>query len=795
MYISSMIGMILSTKLFIPSLGENMIPRPALIDRLNEGMHGKLTLISASAGFGKTSLLSQWIDCCGQRVAWLSLDEQDSDPSRFLSYLVAALQTVDSTIGAGWTGVLQSTQSPTVETIMIGLINEIAALPYKLFVILDDYHLIKSIQVNDALCFLLDHMPPLMHLVIATREDPPLPLPRLRAKGQLTEIRMADLRFNLTETADFLRAVMGLNLSLEEINTLDISTEGWIAGIQLAALSIQGQTDSGGLVDSFTGSHRFVMDYLLEEVLHRQPEHLQSFLLSTSILDRMCPSLCNAVLEEDGGQESLKYLEEINLFIVSLDNERCWYRYHHLFADLLKQRLARSKNTAELHIRASHWYENNNLYPEAFHHAAAAHDIPRVERLISDKAMPLHSQSMVVTILKWLDSLPITELNKRPSLWVRKASLSLVIGQTTDVEKNLRIAEAAMNANKSRDSDRNLVGTIAAARATHAIYQYRFQDIKVQAQRALEYLDKENVSFRTVATWALGVYYQFMGESEKAEETYAEVITFSQASGNVFLMSLAMLGQAQLQEMNNQLYKAAETYRRSLELFSNCPIPNAEEAHMGLAHILYEWNDLEGAEKHCLLGVDLARQYDGEVDRSIVCKLFLSRVILARGDVAGATAVLEQVRQAIVRLNSDRRSGELYAMQSMVHLKQDDLSSAAKMAKKSGDPSCQARIFLALKDPVSALAVLEPMGEHKRLEAMVLQALALHLHGEKDRAISMIQKVLNQAEHGGFFRLFIDEGPPMAALLTKASPMRTGKSYVCKVLEGFKQTPSRTLHT
>src|SRR5205823_10882477 len=332
---------ILATKLYLPRLRPNVVSRPRLIERLNEGLHRNLTLISAPAGFGKTTLVSEWVASCDRQVAWLSLDEGDSDPTRFLTYLVAALRTIAPTLGEGVLGALQSPQPPPPEAMLTALLNDLTTIRDHLVLVLDDYHVLDAKAVDHALTFLLEHLPPQMHLVIATREDPQLPLARLRARGQLTELRAVDLRFTPTEAAGFLNQGMGLNLSAEDITALETRTEGWIAGLQLAALSMQGQQDTTSFITSFTGSHHFVLDYLVEEVLGQQSERVQTFLLRTSILDRMSGPLCDAVVLDPAasGRETLDYLERASLFLVPLDNERRWYRYHHLFAELLRQRL------------------------------------------------------------------------------------------------------------------------------------------------------------------------------------------------------------------------------------------------------------------------------------------------------------------------------------------------------------------------------------------------------------------------------------------------------------------------
>jgi LuxR family maltose regulon positive regulatory protein len=397
---------ILTTKLTTPPLRPRMVSRPRLLERLNEGLHHNLILLSAPAGFGKTTLVSQWVEGLERPVAWLSLDAGENDLARFLTYLIAALQTIAPAIGEGVLGALQSPQPPPPEALLTALLNDIATIKDHVVLVLDDYHVLDAKPVDQALTFLLDRLPPHMHLVIATREDPPLPLARLRVGGHLTEVRVTDLRFTPSEAAEFLNQVMGLPLSVQDIAALERRTEGWIAGLQLAAISLQGYEDATSFIRSFTGSHHFVLDYLVEEVLEQQPARVQTFLLHTSILDRFCGPLCDAVLMDPSasGQATLEYLERANLFLVPLDNERRWYRYHQLFAELLRQRLQQSATSspgdervdlAELHLRASQWYEDHGLEIEAFHHAAAAHDVER--------AAPWS----ICTPTTWLSALPL----------------------------------------------------------------------------------------------------------------------------------------------------------------------------------------------------------------------------------------------------------------------------------------------------------------------------------------------------------------------------------------------------
>src|SRR5579872_6932168 len=375
---------ILATKLYLPRFRPNVVSRPRLLERLNEGLHRKLTLIAAPAGFGKTTLISEWVAFIERPTAWLSLDEGENDPTRFLAYLVAAVQTIAPTLGEGVMGVLQSSQPPPPEAILTALLNEIISLPDPFVLVLDDYHMIDAKTVDMTLAFLVEHLPPQMHLVMATREDPHLPLARLRARGHLTELRAADLRFTASEAAAFLKQAMGLNLSAADIAALEDRTEGWIAGLQLAALSMQGHQDVAGFICECAGDHRYIVDYLVEEVLQRQPAPVRSFLLQTSILDRLNGPLCDAVTGQEEGNARLEALERGNFFVVPLDDTRHWYRYHHLFADVLSAHLRAEQpdQLAPLHRRASEWYEQNGSVADAIRHALEASDFGRAADLV-----------------------------------------------------------------------------------------------------------------------------------------------------------------------------------------------------------------------------------------------------------------------------------------------------------------------------------------------------------------------------------------------------------------------------
>jgi LuxR family maltose regulon positive regulatory protein len=802
---------ILATKLYIPLPRSKIVQRTRLVERLNEGLAAgcRLTLVSAPAGFGKTTLVSEWISSCGRPVAWLSLDEGDNDPARFISYLVKALQTIQAGIGEGLLAALQSPQPLQIETILTSLLNEISAIPENpstgsgqdFLLILDDYHSIDSQPVDQCLAFIIEHQPPHMHLLIATREDPHLPVSRLRGRGQCNELRASDLRFTPAEAAEFLNQVMGLNLSAEDIAALDMRTEGWIAGLQLAALSMQTHKDTAGFIQSFTGSHRFVMDYLLEEVLHQQSESIQTFLLRTSVLERMCGPLCDAVLQDTSipGQATLEYLEHANLFIVPLDDERRWYRYHHLFGDLLRKRLGQSLSLggiAELHIHASVWYEDNDLMIEAFQHATAANDIERAERLMAEGRLPLHFRDMATTTVNWLEALPRSVLDARPWLWVRSATSALMAGQVTGVEEKLQAADAAVAATlhgaEPDEKTRDLIGQIAAVRATLAHVRYQPETSIIQAGRALEYLHSDNLPFRSRATWSLAFAYMLQGKRAAARQAYTEAIR--QASGNIYYTILTSTGLGQLQESENQLYQAAETYRNSIQLLSDKGTQNASEEFIGLARIYYEWNELDAAEQHAQQSLQWARLYDRTLDRFIICEVFLARLKLARGDVFEAATMLAETEQSVRQNNFVQRVAELVSTQVLTLLRQGNVAAASHLVQTHHLPLSQARVLLAQGNPSAALAVLQPFRQQMEarewqdelLRGMVLQSVALHAQGEKDQAVQVLSEALTVAEPEGFIRLFVDEGPLMAQLLHEAASRCVMPDYVSKLLAAFE---------
>ncbi|MBL8079840.1 MAG: hypothetical protein JNM55_17870 [Anaerolineales bacterium] len=797
---------LLSTKFFIPPARPGIVSRPRLLERLDAGSHVKLILISAPPGYGKTTLITQWIQQIQSnktaQICWYSLDGDDNGTQQFFRYLASALETLpgqQSTLKK----LIQSPQVLPVKNLMNAFINDAAAVSTPFFLILDDYHVIESAEIDEAMDFIIENMPPSMTLLITSRSDPGFPIARRRARAELIELRVDDLRFTEGEAAQFIQQTTNLTLSLDQIVALETRTEGWIAGLQMAALSIQGQADTDGFIHAFTGSNRFVLDYLVEEVLQVQPERVRNFLLQTSILDELCGPLCDAVTGQKDGRVVLEELEHSNLFVVPLDDERRWYRYHHLFAELLRQRLQQDsvpttgekgmEEAEELHLRASKWFEDNGLEVEAFQHAAAANDVERAARLIEGKGAPVHFRGAASQVLNWLTSLPESILDDSPSLWVTYASVLLFVGQNSAAEPKLQAAEAAIAKAEPDDEMRDLIGRIAAMRATMAVVRNDLDIIIRQSQRALAHLRPENLPYRTAVNWTLGYAYQSQGDRLRASQAYNEIISTAEPFENSIYLIAALTSLGQIQETDNQLSLAAESYERVLQLAGDPPQPIACEAHLGLARLNYQWNDLTAAQKHGQRCQQLMQQIES-VDTVVSHKVSLARLLLAQGDVSSAVGAVFQEAEAYIHQHDFVfRIADLAAIQVIVLLYQGDLVTAADLAQTHHLPISQARVHLAQGDPGKALDVLAPVRQQaeekswqdERLKVLVLQALAHWAQGRSETAVKFLKDALASAKPGGFIRIFVDEGPSMARLLYEALACGVEPAYVRRLLAAF----------
>jgi LuxR family transcriptional regulator, maltose regulon positive regulatory protein len=821
---------LLATKLYIPPLRPHLVPRPRLLERVQAGLMGKLTLIAAPAGFGKTTLVSAWRASppgSTMPLAWVSLDAEDNDAPRFWSYVIAALETVypamDTTTAAA---LLRSPQLPPIDAIVTSLINAISPMAMEAALILDDYHLITTPAIHAAMTFLLDHLPPHLHLIILTRADPPLPLTRLRSRGELTELRAADLRFTAEEATAFLTTMMGLPLSSEEVAALEARTEGWVAGLQLAALAMRDRSDHAGFVAAFSGSNRFVVDYLIEEVLDRLPAHLQTFVLQTSILDRLCGPLCDALLLGDAwgadpsaqaySQVVLHELERTNLFLVPLDDERRWYRYHHLFAEVLRIRLrsgATEGKVARLHQRASMWHEREGLLGEAVRYAFLVDDVERAAALIEQHATAmLLGSSDVLLVRAWVERLPRSLILTRPRLALLAGLTMVVTGQFDTVERLLTDAAPALSA---PDLSPNIVGELAVLRSTIARGQGDGDGTLALARQALAQLALDNHGFRAAAALNIGVASLWRGELAVAKAALAEAAALGEAEGSQWIALGALEELASLQRRHGQLRQMLRTSEQAAQLSARLGerrIPAAGMGYVGIAEVLYERNDLTGAMHAARQGTELLR---GTAERSLLVRGYvaLAQIHQAHGDHDGALDCIHRCEAwfAQTRMSAPGALAWLAAHQVRLWVQQHNLPAAARWAQEcafAGDSELGyvqqltlVRLRLAqshndsggqlLGEASAMLAQLLPAVETRGwtrylIEILVLQALASQGQGDRQGALTAIEHALTLAAPEDYVRVFVDEGVPIAALLAEvANRALLVAGYAARLLEAF----------
>ena len=787
-----MTDLLLTTKLNLPPLRKETISRPRLVERLDNGFlqNGKfgrrLTLISAPAGYGKTTLAIDWLNRLGLPLAWLSLDEDDNDPRRFITYLIAAMKQINESIGQAATAMLQSPQPPPSEVMLTALVNEIAAVSQPFIFILDDYHVIHTPAIHQQLAFLLDHQPANIHLVITTREDPLLPISRLRVRGQVLEIRQDDLRFTADETAAFLKNVMGLGLSPDEIASLERRTEGWIAGLQLAALSMQGRDDLSGFIQAFTGSSRFILDYLIEEVFEKQSPDVKDFLLKTSILERLSGPLCDAVTETSVSQGVLETLEQANLFIVPLDQSREWYRYHRLFADLLRHRLRTSSIPENsLHQRASQWYEQNGFASDAIRHLLAAQDWEHAANLISANTDVMLKRGEVMTVIGWFQALPEKMLLSDPKLsfdycW------PLLLATQYDVAAPLleRVEQAA------KDMP-TFLGEVFAAQAYLALGQSDHALMVEKSQQALALLPRSSVQSRGIVAINLGLAYWHMGQMQKAEKVLAEALETGQKTGNHYAAITAIIFQGRVFAVRGDLHQAEEYFERAVQMGGEMPV-NAL-AHMDLATLYYEWNDLEKSATHLQKAILLSQR--GQNDEFLVgCRMLQARLLTAQGNLSDAEEALEkawvlvrngkvseamavrvdvaQVRLLLAKAESTGEWGQRLTEKADCH----PFYRFLGVTKAQTLPELHARAYL---DGLSKAAQANEW-VYGLIAVRVLQAT---LTEKQEDVFDFLNEALLLAEGGGFIRSFVEAGEKLIPLLREAVQRGTAPDYARRVLE------------
>jgi LuxR family maltose regulon positive regulatory protein len=829
-------GPLLETKFHVPTPRRGLVARRRLTERLGGRGESALTLVSAPAGFGKTTLLTDWLTgrADGRVTAWLSLDDSDNDPALFWAYFIAALRLAAPGVGEGALALLASTESPT-EAFVVTLLNDLAAVSDRVVVVLDDYHVIEDSQIQDGMAYLVEHLPAQIRLVIASRADPALPLARLRARGELVEIRAADLRFTVDEAACYLNEVMGLELTAADVAALEGRTEGWIAALQLAGLSMQGRDDVAGFIAGFAGDDRFIVDYLVGEVLQRQPEKVRSFLLHTSILSTLNGSLCDAVTGQDGGRDMLEALDRGNLFLVPLDDRRLWYRYHHLFADVLRARLLdeRRDQIHELHRRASDWYARNGDQPGAIGHALDGEDFERAADLIEMAAMPAFRARQEATFRRWLKALPEELFHVRPVLAIAVVAAQMARGDIQGVEARLQDIERCLEAAAGVPTDpdvpapamvvndhelfRRLPNQIAVYRAGMALLLGDAAGTINHASRALELAAEDDHLGRGSAAALLALAHWNQGDLEAAHRGYTEALPSLQKAGNLSDSLGLSLALADILIVQGRPGEAMSTYRRGLEVAAGqapLVLRGAADMHVGMSELLRERNDLDAAQQHLQTGTELG-EHAGLPQNAYRSRVALARIRQAQGDLESAEDLLDEAERVYTGDYSPNVR-PVAALKARVQVAQGKVGDALAWAHDRHLSATDTLSYLHEFEHITLARILLAHNTTRRddsprddatqllerllaaatdghrtgsvIEIAVLQALDNHARGNMPAARAALEQALTLAEPEGYVRVFLDEGAPMTALLRAAAQHRRGHDYARHLLAADSTT-------
>ncbi|MFV2073791.1 MAG: LuxR C-terminal-related transcriptional regulator [Thermoanaerobaculales bacterium] len=827
-----MASSLLETKLNVPRLRHGLVVRPRLVESLVRGAESKLTLISAPAGSGKTTLLADWVtaDPPGQgSPGWLSLDPADNQYPTFWTYLIAALQTVAPGVGVSALPLLREPQPPPPEATLTTLINELSAAPNDVRLVLDDYHLIDAPEIQDGMAFFLEHLPKHIHLVIATRADPALPLARLRAQGELVEIRAADLRFTPDEADAYLNEMMGLALTTHEVAVLEERTEGWIVALQLAALSMQGRKDVSDFIAGFAGSERYIVDYLVEEVLQRQPEQVRRFLLQTSILDRLTGPLCDAVTGHEGAKAMLEALDRGNLFIVPLDDHRRWYRYHHLFADVLQARLLDEQpdRVLDLHRRASDWYERNGDRSEAIQHAIAGEDFERAADLVELAIPALRQARQETTLRRWLEALPDDLLQVRPVLSVGYAGTLLVSGELEGVETLLRDAERWLDepAEDLKESEATMIvaNNEEFRRLPSAIALYRAGQARIlgdeagtiaHASRAFDLAGDDDHLVRGGAAGLMALAHWTRGDLDAAYRFWADAMASLEKAGHLSDVIGCAIALADIRITQGRLGEARGIYERGLDLATD-PAGfvrrGAADMHVGMSEILRERDDLAGAREHLLKARELGDE-NGLTQNRYRSRVAAARIRQTEGDLDDALELLAEAERVYV--------SDFYPnVHPVPALKAKLLVTAGRLSDAFG---WAREIDLSISDDLSYLREFEHItltrvlltqakdgqGEYVRsdvlkfvgrlleaaenggrtasvIEILIIQALAYHAGDDTAAALESLEKAIVLAEPERYVRIVVDEGALIEPLLRLAAKQGKAPGHARRLLTAF----------
>jgi len=787
-----MVDYLLTAKIHIAPVSPNQVMRQRLLERLSSPDAGQFVVVAAPAGSGKTTLIQQWLDYSKIPAAWVSLDEGDNDLRRFLTYVVAALQTIDPDIGETTASLLNALQLPPLETLVAPLIHDLSTLPQPLMLVLDDYHIVSNLDVHKTLNFLLDNAPPRLYVVISSREDPPIPIHRLRVSGQLTEIRASDLRFTLEEAYQFFEQTMSLDVSEETAAALEMRTEGWVAGLQMAALSMRDISDIDAFVKAFTGDHRFVADYLISEVLDHQPDRIRDFLLQTSILNRFNATLCEALIGDSIGvpaHEMIENIETLGLFIVPLDHVREWYRYHHLFADLLRHRLERRDpdRFKVLHRRASQWYEAQQLIEDAVHHALMGEDYDRVADLLEQNGMLMIGRSQLTLLQSWIDAVPDQLRSRRPYLSILLTWVGALTGQADLARTHLLAAQDNLDF-AAGDLRSEIICQIALLHAYAARSRGDLVESLRHSENALEHLPKNSIFLDCTIHLNLGGNYWLQGDFLSAEAPLKRAMSFMHISevGSPSLAGAGFLTNSYLHR--GQIQQAVNICQEAIWQGRSRKHPSVAYVYLEQGELLYEQNQLEAAVD-CLEAAIRLGELTDKIVNVTRARLVLALVHQALGNPGKAAELVEQAAAAFDPsgpryLTVHRIECDYYRLRCL--LGQQDLFAALQWSNEYArrpeedtpwsilSELTYARVLFNNDLPHDALSVLTACEEPAQsaqmfgwvLQNRVLQALCYHATGDQEAALDILCKALSQAEPEGYVRIFVDMGQPMAVLLT-----------------------------
>ncbi len=834
-----MVGGLLESKYRVPTRRPNAVARPRLAERLSAASQSALTVLSAPAGFGKTTALTEWLATVPAEasfIAWLSLDHRDNDPALFWTYVVTTMQTATDGVGEGASQMLASSSPPT-EAALAALLNDLGKLPKDLLLVLDDYHLIEAPEVHDGMTFLLEQQPPQLHLVLATRADPPLPLARMRARGQLLEVRAADLRFTAEESAAYLNGPMGLGLSEGDVAALGGRTEGWIAALQLAALSMQGREDASAFIAGFAGDDRYIVDYLVEEVLARQRTDVRDFLLTTSVLERLTGPLCDAVTGRAGGTAALVALERANLFLVSLDDRRQWYRYHHLFADVLHAHLLeeRGDEVAELHRRASAWFEANGDTSQAISHALEGDDWARAADLMELVMPVMRRERREAEFARWVRALPDEVVRVRPVLGIafvgalaRVWDFDAVGERLADIERSVRSEDGTWAKQPppglvvvDEGGYRSLPASIEMYRAALALARSDLDGTMAHAREALSLTPPDDDVTRAAAGALAGLASWTTGDLAGAHAAYTQTVAGLASVGLLADVLGCCITLGDIRRTQGQLSDAMRNYQWALDLAGlkpgGVPLQGTADMHVAMAEVLLERDDLAAAAEHLAISERLG-EHNGLAQNPYRWRVVTARLREAEGDLDVALELLDEA----VRVYAGDYSPNVRpvpAVRARLRLRRGELGHASAWARerqlRAGDELSYlreyehltlARLLLAryhaerddtaLDEALSLLGRLLPAAvEGERggsvIEVLVLQALAHHARRDVPAALGALKRAVTLAEPEGYVRVFADEGPPMAGLLKTLTEREAARGYVRRVLTAAMGTEHR----